>query len=77
MREIAYWLDGDLFERGKCDPDVNADTSGQWRSPLGWSVILTPRKDGSGVSGAVRDPQGQTVSQTSWVDIPWLEEKLP
>jgi|SoiMethySBSTD1v2_1073268.scaffolds.fasta_scaffold3511098_2 hypothetical protein len=77
MREIVGWLDEDLFEPGECDPDVNSETSAQWRSPLGWSVILTPRKDGKGISGAIRNPNGETISQTSYVDILWLDEKIP
>jgi hypothetical protein len=79
IREIVGWLKDDLFERVPVDgrEGVNPMTTMIWQSPLKWTVLLSPRKDGKGYVGEVRSPDGGRVSTTSHVDLYWLEEKLP
>lgn len=79
MREIVGWLKDDLFERvpAKDWEGVNPTTTMVWQSPLKWTVLLSPRRDGHGIAGEVRSPDGARVSTTTSVDPYWLEEKLP
>jgi hypothetical protein len=78
MREMASYLESDLFERVSWREveDGNPDY-GYWRSPLGWLVVFSLRKDKTGYTGEIRRPDGDWYAATSYADIHWLEDKLP
>lgn len=76
LREISCWLSSDLF-KPFVDGDPSVAPTIQWTNPLGWMVWISPRGDGAGWAGAIRNPADEPVATTDWVDVNWLEEKLP
>lgn len=72
IREVVEYLKSDCYERVETDEAAMA-----WRSPLGLTVLLSPRHDGTGWAGEYRTSTGDHVRTTSWIDVYWLDEFLP